>query len=184
MNRLLFFCLILFLILLNSCDRKDDVPGDFFTAIIDGKKFTAKYIYINRQTSDKSISIHASSVNLLDKNLTNEKILKNPDYKFFEISFCNDCLDERIFTWAEISADTSCVGFLYLFNDTTDHPEIKGFSSLMMHTYGTIQIEFLDNKKDGSIIGNFEVSGMNYNEINFTDTIHINHGSFRFHFEN
>jgi len=184
MNRLKYFGLIIFVTLLSSCNRKDEDPSDYFAAVIDGKKFGAQFIYLNRETSGNSITIRASSVNLLDKNLSDEEILKNPDYKFFEISFNSNCLEERRFTWDEISDDTSCLSCIYLFNDTTDHPEIKGFSSLMLHTDGYIEIEFLDNTRDGSIIGNFEVSGMNYNEISFTDTIHISNGDFKFHFEN
>jgi hypothetical protein len=177
------FALIILITLFNACDSKDAEPDDYFTAIIDNKKFDAKFIYLNRETSGNNITIRASSVNLLDKNLSNDDILKNPDYNFFEISFNSNCLEARRFNWDEISSDTSCLSFIYLFNDTTEHPEIKGFSSLMLQTDGFIEIESLNNKQNGSIIGNFEVSGMNYNEICFTDTIHINHGAFKFHFK-
>ena len=182
MNRFLSMALILMATLLNSCDKKDTVPGDTFSAIIDGKKFDARYIFLNRDTSANCITIHASGVNLLDKTLTREKLVKDPDYKFFEISFSHDCLRERTFTWDEISAETSCTGFLYMFTDTAGHPEIKGFSSQMMDTGGTLEIEYLDNREGGSIMGHFDVYGMNYNEIMFTDTLFIRHGTFECHF--
>ena len=179
MNRLLLFILHTCLSIMISCDRKDNVLEDYFQALIDGEKFDADFVYASRHPLSNSITIYASNVNLFDLYLTENDLKSNPDYKLFQFSFQGECINERMFTWEEINVDTSCIEFIYEFNDSTDYPYIKAIIPHMINTDGYIEIELVNNEKNGSIIGYFEITGRDYNESVFTDTIRITQGEFR-----
>ena len=71
-------------------------------------------------------------------------------------------------------------GMLYEFFDSG----IKAILPQFLHSDGFIEIESFDYEENGIITGRFEITGRNYNQDVFTDTIYIRDGRFKIRFNN
>ncbi len=182
MKRLFYYIGSLLLIISISCDRKETNPEQYLTAIIDGEKFQASYLYAFRKYSEysRSIDLYASKRDIFDSEFSYETLQSNDDYKLFLFSFQNDCVAERLFSWDEINTDTACVECMYEFFDSY----FKAITPQFFDSDGFIEIESVDYEENGIITGSFEITGRNYIILDFTDTIYIRDGEFRLKFRN
>ena len=119
-------------------------------------------------------------MDVLDSAFSYGDLESKDDYKLFLFSFNQDCITEKLFTWDDINTDTACVGCFYEFFDSG----IKAILPQFLHSDGFIEIESFDYEENGIITGRFEITGRNYNQDVFTDTIYIRDGRFKIRFNN
>jgi len=169
--------ILLAITIMVCCERSDSNLDQYFSAVIDGKEFTASHFYAYRKMSYSTevIEILASSHDVFDSTFSYESMAEIEDWKLFELTFRRDCVDERVFSLDEIKSSGSCVEFLYEFNDSN----IKGITPDLFQSDGFIEIKSYDNKLLGIISGEFKINAWNYGPDGTTDPIKIKNGKFR-----
>ena len=177
------FLIIGFQILLFSACSKENVEVDeYCVAEIDGEKFKATWLYANGKisTDENLIYLFASNYNIREIDYQNLPV----DFKLLNLIFENICIAPGIYKLDQWISESSCYWCSFEFFDSTSISNQKAIATGANVIGGFLKIQSIEFQKDTIINGNFEIIGRNYNNFEFTDTINIKNGSFKFKLRN